>query len=106
MTYREGQVYPRGAGAGCGGLAIWQPGWAAVFFLDIWINTANNAPSFLKKCPLFLGNSTHRQDDQELFSRIAPKDIHEFNRTSSGCHVRGGNGPNRAVLAPAAPHID
>ena len=23
---------------------------------------------------------SHRQDDQELFSRIAPKDIHEFNR--------------------------
>ena len=55
MTYREGQVYPRGAGAGCGGLAIWQPGWAAVFFLDIWINTANNAPVVLKKVSTFSG---------------------------------------------------
>ena len=73
MTYSEGQVYPRGAGAGCGGLAIWQPGWATVFFLDIWINTANDAPVVLKKVSTFsgelhFGSSPYmREDDSSKY---------------------------------------
>ena len=62
MRSRDGQVYPQGAGAGCVGLAIHQPGWAVAFSLDRRVKITYDQCVVLRKVSTFLGNSIlHRQ---------------------------------------------
>ena len=82
MRSRDGQVYPEGAGAGCVGLAIQQPGWAVAFSLDGWVKITYDRRVVLRKVSTFFGELQSANDFSGALSSLLGDGVKGLSKSS------------------------